>query len=30
MVNATYNSAEDVIKKLQKLKGKTKLYFKKN
>ena len=30
MVNTTYNSTEDMIKKLQNLKGKTKLKFYKN
>ena len=30
MVNTTYNSTEDMIKKLQSLKGKTKLKFYKN
>ena len=30
MVNTTYNSSEDTIKKLQELKGKTKLKFYKN
>ena len=30
MVNTTYNSIEDMIKKLQKCKGKTKLNFFKN
>ena len=30
MVNTTYNSSEDMIKKLQQLKGKTKLKFYKN
>ena len=30
MVNTTYNSSEDMIKKLQELKGKRKLKFYKN
>ena len=30
MVNTTYNSIEDMINKLQELKGKTKLQFHKN
>ena len=30
MVNTTYNSTEDMINKLQQLKGKTKLNFYKN
>ena len=30
MVNTTYNSSEDMINKLQSLKGKTKLNFHKN
>ena len=30
MINITYNSTEDMINKLQRLKGKTKLKFYKN
>ena len=30
MINTTYNSTEDIIDKLQELKGKTKLKFYKN
>ena len=30
MVNTNYNSTEDMIKKLQEMKGKTKLKFHKN